>query len=84
MQTTQASEPFNANSGPLEVRQHDPAGVSDDNVFDVATSVDQDPDLAIYFPRNLGQMSREFLAHNFVRMNAPLIEFLKAVDLAWL
>ncbi len=84
METTQSSEPFRAHSGALEVRQHDPAGVSDHDVFHVSASIDENSHLSIYFSGNLGKMAGEFLSHDLVGMNPPLVKLLQAVDLAWL
>jgi|SRR5262245_55010004 len=83
MQAAQAPESLDANSGALEVRQHDAARVSNDDVFYVAAPIDEDADLPAYFTRNLGEMSSKFLGDDLAGMNAPLIELLQAVDLAW-
>src|SRR5262249_27997682 len=66
----------------LQVRQYDPARVSDDNVFHITAPVDEHADLSANFTRNLSKMSSKLLSHDLAGMNAPLVELLQAVDLA--
>jgi len=82
MEAAETSEPFHAYSGALQVRQHDPARVSDDNVFYITAPVDEHADLSAYFTRNLSQMSSKLLSHDLAGMNAPLVKLLQSVDLA--
>ena len=84
MQAPEAAESFAADARAFQIRQHNTARVADDNVFDVTASIDEHTNLPIDLSRNLGEMPREFLCNDVARMDAPLIELLQAVDLAWL
>ena|SRR5215510_3019771 len=82
MEAPKPSKAFNAHSGAFEVRQNDGAGISDDDVLNVPAAIDEDPDLPVYFARDLGEMPGKFLSHDLAGMNAPLVKLLQSVDLA--
>ena len=77
----QATEAVGGDTSPLQVRQLNAARVPDDDVLDVAFTVDQRADLAASFVREFGQLTRELGRHDLLRRNSTRVEFFNATQL---
>src|SRR5262249_1701002 len=67
-----------------KIRQQNPARVADDDVLDVAISIDKHAYLAANLSGDFRELPGKFLGHNRSGWYAPLVEFFKLADLAGL
>jgi hypothetical protein len=82
METPQTAETPLGHANALQIGEHDASGVTHDDRVHRAPAVDQDPDLAIDFPRELGQGAGEVVADDGMRRDAFLVDLLEAPTLS--
>ena len=84
VKTAQPAKAVCAHADALQIRQHNAAGVADDDVLDITVAIDQDADLAIDFVRCFRELPREFLRDDLARRDAPVVKLFEAVNLIML
>jgi hypothetical protein len=83
----QAAQPAESLLGESRARlgRHDNSRcVSDDHMFHIAPSIDQNADLAANLRRDFAHLAREFRSDDFVRWDPASIKLLETPQLVWL
>ena len=80
MDQAQAAQGTTAQWIILQVGDHQPLFIADDDVFDHTGAVDQDADLAADLGGYFDEACGKFVGTEFVRRDAPTVEAFKGLD----
>jgi hypothetical protein len=82
METSQSAKTSLGHANALQIGKHDASRIAHDDRVHRAPSVDQDSDLTVDFPRELGQGAGEVVADDGTRRDALLVDLLEAPTLS--
>jgi hypothetical protein len=74
METTQTSKSLSPGASAFQIREHEPARIANNNVFDISVAIHKNAYLAIDLSGYLSKLSGKILRDDLSRRDPPLIE----------